>query len=67
MTWPKDKADKLKQMWNQGIEIGPIAKELGTSKIAAYSKVRRLGLRLHYKKKSSIPSEAGDPMVSQAS
>lgn len=52
--WPRDKTDILKEMWCSGIKIGPIAKRLHVDKGAAYSKVRRLGLPLHYKKRYTI-------------
>lgn len=53
MTWPKDKTDILIEMWCRGDKIGPIATRLKVSKNIAYSKVRRLGLPLHYKKRYS--------------
>lgn len=49
--WAYENSEKLRSLWLGGVDIGTIARELGTSKKAAYSKVQRMKLPVRHEKK----------------
>ena len=44
-TWTKERLKKLETLWNKGLPISEIGKELGVSRNSIAGKVNRLGLK----------------------
>ena len=66
-TWTKERLKKLEKLWDKGLSISEIGKELGVSRNSIAGKVNRLGLE---KRRSPISEtnekvDAGRPQTIQ--
>ena len=55
LQWTEDRLEKLKDLWEKGLSISQIGKELGVSRNAIAGKVHRMGLS---KRQSPIASKS---------
>ena len=62
-VWDEDKLKKLRKLWDAGLPITKIGKELGVSRNAIAGKAHRMGLP----KRNSPISKSGEPRKNQVS